>query len=575
MIRVNRFNSKLLRQKQGMALLSVMLFFIVMIIMIGGLTILTHGNLRNSKVPTYSSAAYFAADAGVNYAMSKIEDLQASVQDDVDNNIIVTISDFEQRLEMMASELNNYYMDLSDNSGRTTSTLVNVTRLEDTNEGFPVYEVTATGTVGTTQRSLRKVLYFGYTGEGDDDAFTVKHAILTTRNMTLDRTNVQCKYQPRFLDEYGITLSDWNSLSLPNNLANLTQAHLLKWCATIGLAFDLDDEGELFQRSVTLQGSTALGQIEILDTPLITTNFSSQSQIVGDPDVTNDIEYLEYPDIVIPTNITELTNAELASLPESNASNYLALTGTRSYTIPPVPSDKKGYYASELVLGDTASSTWVTINVNQNTTIVVDRLNIVGQFRVQGEGRLIIYVRGNPINQPASSLANIAFKLPSNSSIAPGAVLGHASTTSPDQLLFYVDDIYYLNNGVPTPATVTLENNVKFRASLFANNLSLQLSNNSGFIGYIVTGGSSVSISNNATIDTTLYYAPNAHFHLNNGANVSGAIIARSFSSVQATVIYDPIVFSSFPFQIFEPVSGMENPGITSTRFIIGPTIEY
>ena len=59
-----------LRNKKGIAILSVLLMFTVMMILVGALTMTSVRNINQSKVSSQSIAAFYAAEAGLNMVVN-------------------------------------------------------------------------------------------------------------------------------------------------------------------------------------------------------------------------------------------------------------------------------------------------------------------------------------------------------------------------------------------------------------------------------------------------------------------------------------------------------------------------
>ena len=109
---------QVLKEKRGVAIMSVMLFFMVMMTMVGALTISSQGNLNLSGVNSQSAAAYYAAEAGITSVVSDFQELM------VDNNL--TLALFVSQINGIIDET-YLRIDLSSNFGEEAFAVVNVT----------------------------------------------------------------------------------------------------------------------------------------------------------------------------------------------------------------------------------------------------------------------------------------------------------------------------------------------------------------------------------------------------------------------------------------------------------------
>ena len=124
--------------------------------------------------------------------------------------------------------------------------------------------------------------------------------------------------------------------------------------------------------------------------------------------------------------------------------------------------------------------------------------------------------------------------------------------------------------------TVTPGNNSKIFGSFMFNNANLAFSNNVTFGGYLMTGGLTVQLSNNADVFTALYYAPNANVTVLQNGVVRGAIIANNVTLQNGAIIeYEPAFLTNFPFAVESPiVDTTRSDGVHSIVFRIHRTTE-
>lgn len=65
---------RILKSKNGMALITVMIIFLVLTVLLGALVVLTHNNLNQSIKTEEHTTAYYTAEAGMTKAVTEFED---------------------------------------------------------------------------------------------------------------------------------------------------------------------------------------------------------------------------------------------------------------------------------------------------------------------------------------------------------------------------------------------------------------------------------------------------------------------------------------------------------------------
>ncbi len=547
MIKLKSTKFTKLHQKQGVALLSVLLFFMVMVIMIGSLTILTHGNLRNSTVPTYTTAAYYAAEAGINIV---VNDFQEALEISSSN---VSVEDFNKRLLDFEEDNHTLTIDLNDNKNNETSADVTFERVSAA-EGVINFKIVSIGKVGGTSRRLEKEIGVIYaSGSGDNQGFAVKHAILVEDTLSLG-------------NNVSIALS-------PEEIAKLeAQGKEPKtWVATTSQDSNAVNVNSLFTGNIELLPESPdnvvgdLGQGTIYKTlevdPFPTIDFGpirdqAAIAVAHNSSLPNDGSL---DGLVSGTNINT-SSAGTYEIPES--STFLPETSVSTYYIPEMIFDVSG----------------VTIHSDHDVIIATDKLHFLQPVSFTGTGEVSIYVsRKLDANNEVipTTVDDMQFKLPTvnNPSIALGRI------DNPHLLVVYVDEMLLLDKSKLIETTITSSNGLIVGGSFMFYNASISLSNNSSFAGYLITGGNNINISNNGEIMTTLYYAPNANVTLNNNSAIKGAVISKSFDSGNSTgtqVIYDTTFTDKYPFPtVISPVVGDSDEGIQTLVFTIGKTVEY
>ncbi|AXI99774.1 hypothetical protein CYPRO_0489 [Cyclonatronum proteinivorum] len=181
------------------------------------------------------------------------------------------------------------------------------------------------------------------------------------------------------------------------------------------------------------------------------------------------------------------------------------LTGIMTQTL--LPSDYHGLFLNQVSL---ENDTHLYIQTGgQHRELFVNNLTInQGHIHILGGGSLTIYVQ-NSFTLTGSSTVN--------------------NNAASDVMMFYSGS-----------GEVNVGGNTRFRGHLFAETANVRVANSGGFTGHIITGGTSVIVSGDATAISRVLYAPNAHVRFEGSGRVRGAVVANTFFMGGDTrVIYD------------------------------------
>lgn len=152
-----------------------------------------------------------------------------------------------------------------------------------------------------------------------------------------------------------------------------------------------------------------------------------------------------------------------------------------------------GWYSKLTVLSE------LNIYVGSGTRIIrADELAVTGSGKINivGTGKLILYVN--------------KFTLEGSGSINKNG--------SESQL-----HMYYSGD-----SKLSLGGDTKFRGSVYAKTASIDIGGSGGITGHIVTGGTQVNITGDATANVRVLYAPNAAVKLTGSGKVRGSLIGKS-----------------------------------------------
>jgi len=493
--------------------MSVMLFFMVMMLMVGALTISSEGNLRVSGVSAQNTAAYYAAEAGITFVVSDFKRVIGVEEGDL------TQAQFVAALNNFIANHGNTRLDLSSNQGADSYALISFKNVahNSTSNTFQ-FTVVSTGIVNDQTRTLETFVDLDYSlGAGNRQGFAVKHAVLVKNTFST-------------ANNFTIGLSPAAQAANPTGTAWVATTASTQGAIAFGKPGDYTGMVELLpgaNNNVTNVTSSRISK---------TLNVQEFTQLDFEPVRTLAAQVLNRSNNNIP-NITGLTSG-----------NNINPTSAGTYTIP-----GGSYYVPEVRF----NSNNVTINANHDVFIVTDSLNFQGNVSFTGTGEVKFYVRRN---MSSSSTFTLLQNL-NNGNVG--------RNNNPHLFLVYVDET--------SPAmTVTPGNNGSIFGSFMFHNANLNFSNNVSFGGYLMTGGLTVNLSNNADVFTALYYAPNANVTIKQNGIVRGAIIANNVTMENNAIVqYEPAFLTNFPFSVESPiVDTTRSDGVHTIVFRIHRTTE-
>ena len=501
------------KDKSGIAIMSVMLFFMVMMIFVGGLTIASQGNLNVSSVSADNTASYYAAEAGINYVVSDFK----RIMDIEDGDL--TQAQFIASIMNFVTNNQSKRVDLTDNNGTESYFVLRFTDVisNSTTRTF-AFTIVSEGVVNGVSRTLETLVDLDYSlGAGDRKGFAVKHAILAENRITTD-------------NNFTIGLTQ-NAI---NNAPPGTQPSVATYATASNSIFFKNASN--YTGRVEVKAGTPNSVTNASPTQIDRTlNVQTFSPLNFDPIRTEAAQVIASPG----------NNANLGGL-FSSATNNINNPASGTYT--PAPGK---YYVSSVVFG----SNNVVINVPTAGTevfIVTDNL-VLGNVTTTGAGTVRFYVRegSNKFSFPTFN----------------NAITGRQN--APHLFIVYVDTI-------TSSTSLTVQNNAALYGSFMFKNASITFSNNTTFGGYLMTEGAALNLSNNGQITVALYYAPLGNVNLLNNGVVSGAIIGKNVDLANgATVRYEPAFLDNFPFDVESPiVSTTPSDGVRTLTFRIHRTTE-
>jgi len=537
---------RILKSKNGMALITVMIIFLVLTVLLGALVVLTHNNLNQSIKTEEHTTAYYTAEAGMTKAVTEFEDHIAALSQ---QSPALSVQAFITAVESYVSTNNYQQVVLSENNDITPYADVTLAYNGIVDGTYHSYVITSTGYFGRYDRTLVTTYNFDYSISSDGSGFVIDKAVMVNSTFELSGSS----------QVIGAPISTYSTSS---------DAITLGWSTRVP-AIELDPS--LFD-----------GSGDLIDTDIFNNTSNINNKITeGGLDAVGPLDEVhEFPPIVMPTYPNKATLARLPaySVLRPWGSYYQLIQDDGSLiqsdwniggTVYNIPSTSSWYYVPEFSITAGNTDDYFMINVGDTDKyLVVDKLKLDGHFEIIGNGSLTIYVTGNT---PETALTSDRYRI----------TLGFTSSTpvgaveSPEKLVVYVDPIFYKSGNKTYPATLSVGGSAVYNLSLMAANLNITIGGGASFNGYIVTGGETVSIQGGSGVTTTLYYAPNADVYVSGSGYVNGAIIGDTFSgSGNVRVRYDDVAFENFPFMVMDPITGGSGADTPVLLVVRGMTIE-
>lgn len=76
-----------------------------------------------------------------------------------------------------------------------------------------------------------------------------------------------------------------------------------------------------------------------------------------------------------------------------------------------------------------------------------------------------------------------------------------------------------------------------YNAGLFLKSANITISGSNTFTGSLISGGDSVSLSGNASVNSRIIYAPNAHVDMSGNSVIFGSVVSNSFTASNNSIV--------------------------------------
>lgn len=198
-----------------------------------------------------------------------------------------------------------------------------------------------------------------------------------------------------------------------------------------------------------------------------------------------------------------------------------------------------------------SSNTTLTFDLGDGDIILRVRRLLLNQGHIQvnhnGTGKLYIFV-------------DDVFHIAGSSSInhSWSASAAQLEDWAKKVLVYYAGTIDKDGNDIRNPGNsyyLKFPNAVKVVATLHVKEAKIHITNGTGVVGNIISGGSKLQFDGGTNSDVKVVYAPNAEIEVRGGALVTGIVVCDSFSmSGGARVKYQPI--GEEEMEYFKDVAG-------------------
>lgn len=499
-----------LKRKDGVALLTVVLIFLVLVILLGGVMSISLANQRGVKTHGQHTAAFYAAESGITVVVAELAQLERK------NHL--SIDEVNEEIRMIQAKFIRHTMRMSDNMG--VPVYVHIA-LEDFIHDYENNKLTtsivSTAEIGKIKRTVGTSIEFDYgysLATPDIDGVRIRHVVLVRDTIRTGNGMIT-------------TMDSSNSQGKPRIATLSTQASRINLSG--GFTFP-GGEIELVDPKSPCENNT-----------VVNSAFRCRVNGVILVEEEREVRGLEVR-VNYPTLNFEPIRTQVNSV-LSAPSNYTQITSLSSVmngtTLP------NGNYVIDNL--DFSTSGIGTINVanNSNVLIVTNKLTL-GNVSITGGGKMTIYVKpGISTFSPSSN----------------GTIFGR--TDNEDKLSIFVDTI----NGVGSSQYhVTFLNNSQTKGYLMFDNARIEFTQNSTLYGALFTGAvngnvSAVMMRNRAHLSTgggrSVIIAPNGKVHMENNSSMDGAIIARDFEQSnggQSILRFDPDFTLKIPYEIISPI---------------------
>ncbi len=517
-----------IQNEKGVALITVVLLFVILVTLLGATMFAAVVNQRNSILAKDHTEAYYVAESGINLRVSQISDFLKDPGG---------YTGFDPRNESMLEFLTSLVDDLNEfallNFGNGNTANVTVEGPFDYPDFLDsqIFIITSTGTVNGVTRTLQQELIITITfGESSP----IDKAVVSRGSVIMRSGNGMIK---------GAVLTNGEPLLLTYGSRN----------GTLGPVFELGDVDTVKDLDSWCDNITEYGWPENRKPNL--NNIILNGEVLGSSSINGDTSKLKnnncfknttyynepakiFPPVVVPPFPSN-------PYPVTIVNGRITLPDLRR-----IPGNFNGY----IINGDLTVTSPITVDLGtfgystQLKKIVVNGNFVTssqGILNVTGNGRLVIMKQFSEGNTPRTQQGEYVVSW--SASVNPNG-------NDPTKVIFMFDTPtgnlpqYNTEGHVISSSTsgfvmtFTIANQAVFNASLLSENVNYNWAN-AQIKGYIITNGDLIKITSGATTAAAIpvwIYAPIGHVSLESNMTLYGSVLAKAveFSAAQSMVEY-------------------------------------
>ena len=508
--------------KNGVALITVMLIFLILVVLLGGVMFWSVSNNSQTAFGSQHTAAYYSAESAINLQIVRFEDKFAQAKSES-----WSLGKLREEIQLLVVEINTSHdiVGFDDYMGKPNFSDIQIIGPES-KSGYidtDFYKIISTGNIGDVSRTLSTEIGFTYVYSPGEinvlgGAVITKGAIAVHQNMRI---------KGPIASNLSSTLYSSNPTINTLNGSNLNNHCGVNLLPTDTFIDKISVPNLVQNRSKINNGSSG-----------------SCYDISSELENTIEFEPIKIPDYIL----YEGSNA----VPVSVVNGVLDLRnsgmeyGGKKFEISSFPT---GNLRIKLDGGDDGENFYLRVHNSFSS------LN--GTIEIEGKGQLIV-------------LSDIENNISLNAKI---------HTPDPDNLSSYIfaknNTRFNLILREVNPSNRYSISATGFNGSLLSNaDINITGWNNVEFYGYMVinTGfrqstivGKTMNIQANSSLgrpDNPIWiYAPNAHVYFNSGVILHGSVMSESIH-VQAAnprILYAQMSAGEYPFQEWTPLPYTEN----------------
>lgn len=501
-------HTDLLLNNRGIALLTVLLVMLVLSILSTGVIVIAVANFDQTSTTVDHSQAYYVAEAGVNYQVSRFETLTSSmVSANYDTSEII------EAINTMIGDDSGLVQETFTSTGGMPGSFTSTI----TKQGNYMH-ITSIGTVGEVSRRLTKRIRM--------PGLIIDKAILTQGFLGINATDVFLgasgtygPVQTLSAEEDSVSIDRLGHVSevyIPTPEPPLTFVDVIENCTMIGTLEDMTCQTGAYQYKVYYDDSVdTLPPIVLPPVPNTTLKlqpytFSGKSPLVSS------------------------TGNVLIDSTTAIGSTYNLAGGN-------TPNTK--FYVPSFRVESTVANFAIDVG-DKDIELVVDSMYLGGEFKVIGTGTLTVFV----------NFSNLTLNCKNK---VCGVRGDDATPTVADKFILVVR-----GSASNTLDFTAGQNQSSMYMSLITNvGLDITLYGNGHFYGFIATTSTHITLNGTGSSDpksSLLLYAPYASVTVNGSINMDGALIADSYSSNgQAVMRFNPD-FTDPPFDFLDPFASFQ-----------------